>query len=124
MKALIFLVCGLCLLAGAIWSGLSFAQFLREAARAPGRVVALNAGGSPPQIIFALPDGRRVSYPQGGWIGGYKVDDAVTVHYRVNAPTRTATVDAVGALWTWPIACAVLGALFTLLGIVNRAGGR
>lgn len=124
MKALIFLVIGLALLAGAVWSGLSSAQFLREASRAPGRVVALNAGGSHPQISFALPDGQDVSYPQGGWIGGYRVGDAVTVRYTANAPARTATVEALGALWAWPIAFAVLGALFTALGIINRVGGR
>lgn len=78
-------------------------EFLDQAVTAPGRVVALNAGGSHPQIEFTNSRGELVSYPQGGWIGGYKVGDTVTVLYLENSPNPQATIDRFGAIWAWSI---------------------
>lgn len=78
-------------------------EFLDHAVTAQGRVVALNAGGSHPQIEFTNNRGEPISYPQGGWIGGYKVGDQVTVLYLPNSPNPRPTVDRFGAVWAWSI---------------------
>lgn len=77
--------------------------FLDAAVAVPGRVVALNAGGSHPQIEFLNRKGERISYPQGGWIAGYKVGDQVNVLYLENSPNPRETIDRVGAIWSLPI---------------------
>jgi hypothetical protein len=124
MKALLFLSIGVALLLVAGITSIGTLRFLREAAQAEGIVVALNAGGSHPQVRFELPDGRPVSYPQGGWISGYQVGDRVTVRYDAGNPLATARIEAIGSLWAWPIALGFIGAIFTIVGIVNRTGGR
>jgi hypothetical protein len=122
MKAVLFLAIGVALLMVAGITSIGTLRFLREAARAEGTVVALNAGGSHPQVRFQLPDGRPVSYPQGGWISGYRVGDRVIVRYEAGNPVATARIDAIGSLWVWPIALGFIGAIFTIVGIVNRTG--
>lgn len=87
-------------------------DFLAAAVTAPGRVVALNAGSSHPEIEFVTRKGERVSYPQGGWIGGYRVGDKVTVLYLENSPNPQATIDRTGAIWDFSIML-----IFMLIGI-------
>ncbi|EIF30668.1 Protein of unknown function (DUF3592) [Burkholderia sp. Ch1-1] len=74
-------------------------DFLYAAVKAPGRVVPLNARGSHPQIEYVNKKGERVSYPQGGWIAGYKVGDRVTVLYLEYSPNPRPTIGRVGAIW-------------------------
>ena len=83
MKSWFFVASGLALIVAAAVTALDTASFMRSSVRADGRVVALNAGGSHPQIEFRLPDGRTVSKPEGGWIAGYRVGDRVQVRYQL-----------------------------------------
>ncbi|WP_323048561.1 DUF3592 domain-containing protein [Paraburkholderia sp.] len=80
-KVFIFTMIWIGCLFGLINSVAHSMRFLDSAVAVPGRVVALNAGGSHPQIEFTNKTGERISYPQGGWIAGYKVGDKVTVLY-------------------------------------------
>lgn len=123
MKSILFLGIGILLLIAAGILSFGTVRFLRDAAHADGVVIALNAGGSHPQIRFELPDGRPISYSQGGWIAGYQVGDRVDVRYRASDPVATATIAAIGSVWAWPIALAFLGTVFALAGMLNRTGG-
>lgn len=117
VKSVVFIVAGAALLIAAVVTGLDVRRFVARSIPVPGRVVRLNAGGSHPEIAFRTRAGESVSFPQGGFIWGYRVGDAVTVRYREDAPRRSARIDSVGALWFGPI-------LLTLLGLgVVLAGG-
>lgn len=109
IKAIVMMVVGTLLLIGATVTGVGVLRFISASTVTGGRVIALNAGGSHPQIEFTTSAGERVSYPQGGFIAGYKPGDAVRVRYRASDPHRTATVDRLGALWFWSILLALLG---------------
>ncbi|XAY13999.1 DUF3592 domain-containing protein [Metapseudomonas otitidis] len=98
--------------------------FLQSALVADGAVVALNAGGSHPEIAFTDSTGARVSYPQGGLIFGYQVGQPVKVHYQANDPTGSAVVDDFGALWGTAALLGVLGAVFTATGLMSLFGRR
>lgn len=93
-------------------------QFLDAALKARGVVVALNAGGSHPQVEFTNIKGEQISYPQGGFIFGYRVGDKVTVFYLDNSPNPQA--DRFGAVWESSIAFAffVIGAPLMALGML------
>ncbi|MFP3552104.1 DUF3592 domain-containing protein [Paraburkholderia sp. SIMBA_049] len=93
--------------------------FLDAAVAAPGRVVALNAGGSHPEIEYINKKGERVSYPQGGWIGGYKMGDRVTVLYLEHSSNPLATIDRVGAIWSSTVFLAFIVVGFPLMGFVG-----
>ncbi len=108
LKAIAMLTIGALISLGAVASAIGVLRFVRESSVADGRVASLNAGGSHPEIEFTA-NGQKLSYPQGGWVGGYKPGDAVRVRYRPEAPRVTATVDRFGALWFWPILLALLG---------------
>ena len=111
------LVCvGLLLLGLAAWRASATRSFVRTAAEAEGTVVALNAGGSHPQIRFATPDGQVVSYPQGGLIFGFRSGDTVRVLFDSANPTGTASIDSFGALWFAPLLLCSLGVLFVATG--------
>ena len=114
MARILFLVLAIGLLVAAVADGMAIRNFVRDAARTDGVVVALNAGGSHPQIEFALPDGRRISYPQGGMIFGYAPGDQVRVLYRPGDPAGTASIDSFGALWFRPLLLGFLSAVFAL----------
>jgi hypothetical protein len=99
LTAIVFSAVWLGCIYGLVVSIHSTRQFLDAANKAPGVVVALNAGGSHPQIEFLTPKGERVSYPQGGLIAGFKVGDKVTVLYLADSPRTSATVNRTGAVW-------------------------
>jgi len=61
LRGLLVLVAGLAALVLAGWLALEQGRFLEVAQRAPGEVVALNAGGSHPQIRFHGTDGQAIS---------------------------------------------------------------
>ena len=119
VKAGLFILIGVSLVALAIGAVVRTHRFLREAAIAPGRVASLNAGGAHPEIEFTTQKGEVVSYPQGGFIGGYRSGDHVTVRYRAESPQETATIDALGALWFSPMLLALLCTGIGLAGIIN-----
>ncbi|MFM0740604.1 DUF3592 domain-containing protein [Paraburkholderia xenovorans] len=102
-KAIIFSMIWIGCLIGLAISVRETKNFLNTAVEASGRVVALNAGGSHPQIEFIARSGERVSYPQGGWVGGYRVGDQVQVLYWESSPRTSATINRTGAIWAWAI---------------------
>lgn len=120
-KSALFLALGLLLLTAALYFGYDTHTFIAEARRAEGQVVALNAGGSHPQIAFTDTHGQRHDYPQGGLIFGYEVGDAVLVLYRSEAPTASARLDAFGALWAESLLLGLLGLAFTAAGLSRRS---
>ncbi len=92
-------------------------RFIASAGHATGHVISLNAGGSHPQIGFKTATGNAISYPQGGWVMGYKPGDAVTVLYSPENPAQTANVQTFGALWGDSALYLVLGLVFLAAGI-------
>ncbi|WP_236211882.1 DUF3592 domain-containing protein [Metapseudomonas otitidis] len=123
-KGGLFALLGLALLAAMAVNASSRMGFLQSALIADGAVVALNAGGSHPEIAFTDSTGARVSYPQGGLIFGYQVGQPVKVHYQANDPTGSAVVDDFGALWGTAALLGVLGAVFTATGLMTLFGRR
>ncbi|WP_430012756.1 DUF3592 domain-containing protein [Metapseudomonas otitidis] len=123
-KGGLFALLGLALLAAMAINASSRMGFLQSALVADGAVVALNAGGSHPEIAFTDSTGARVSYPQGGLIFGYQVGQPVKVHYQANDPTGSAVVDDFGALWGTAALLGVLGAVFTATGLMSLFGRR
>ncbi len=103
-------------------SALGTRRFLRGATRAEGSVTTLNAGGSHPQICFVLPDGRVVSYPQGGFVFGYRPGERVRVLFDPADPADSATVDAIGAVWFWSILLGGLGMTLLAAGVTVVLG--
>lgn len=120
-KSALFLTLGLALLATALYFGLDTQSFMAEAQRARGQVVALNAGGSHPQIAFTDVHGQRHDYPQGGLIFGYEVGDRVQVLYRSEAPTVSARLHTFGALWAESLLLGLLGLAFTRAGLSRHS---
>ncbi|MCP1620035.1 uncharacterized protein DUF3592 [Pseudomonas sp. SLBN-26] len=123
-KGGLFALLGLALLAAMAINASSRMGFLQSALIADGAVVALNAGGSHPEIAFTDSTGARISYPQGGLIFGYQVGQPVKVHYQANDPTGSAVVDDFGALWGTAALLGVLGAVFTATGLMTLFGRR
>ncbi|TBV07584.1 hypothetical protein DNK34_07675 [Pseudomonas dryadis] len=66
LKASLFIFVGAVLLIIAAFQGVSRLQFIKIASTTEGRVSALNAGGSHPQIDFIDQRGEAISYAQGG----------------------------------------------------------
>jgi hypothetical protein len=100
-------------------------NFIIHAKTGNGEVVALNAGGSHPQIQFTTEAGQKVSFPQGGLIFGYHPGEQVRVLYTPSDPAKSHTVDAFGALWFVPMLLTLLGSMFILVSwqdLFRRAG--
>lgn len=112
----------LLVLASALWAG-STASFVAGAGSAPGKVVALNAGGSHPEIEFTPEGSTPVQYPQGGLIAGYAVGDDVQVLYAPDDPIR-ATIDNPGALYGFPLIGLAMGLIFASVGWMLRRTAR
>lgn len=104
-------------LVAAVFSSLNTVDFLRTSILVPGEVVALNAGGSHPEIEFSTKDGQKISYPQGGLIFGMRVGDHVNVRYLADSPGITARLDKFGAIWSWSIGFGCMGAIALVLTI-------
>jgi hypothetical protein len=121
-KGWLFVVVGVVLVAGAIASGFSTREFVRNSSVAPGVVVSLNAGGSHPEIEFTPVSGDKVSYPQGGMIFGYQKGDRVRVLYNPKDPSADPCVDDFGALWFWSILPGLIGLAFAVAGTAQIKG--
>ena len=104
------------LMIGAFLAAIDVHRFVSSAQAAPGRVVALNAGGSHPQIRFTTARGEIVEYPQGGLIFGYAIGREVSVLYDPLQPERSPSLDSWGALWFGPLVLAILGLAFSGVG--------
>lgn len=87
--------------------------------RTDGTVIALNAGGSHPQISFMTGNGELISYPQGGLIFGFRPGDKVKVLFDPADPIGTATIDAFGAVWFVPLIATGLAIVFLILGVMS-----
>ncbi|MDR5741428.1 MULTISPECIES: DUF3592 domain-containing protein [unclassified Caballeronia] len=118
-KSLNAIAIGLVLLVMASLNVNSTRQFLQSSVVVPGRVVALNAGGSHPQVEFVTLSGERVSYPQGGLVFGMKVGEAVRVRYAPAAVRHSATLDAFGTVWYAALLLATVGLGFVVAGVVS-----
>lgn len=117
LKGVVLLTVGGLLMVAALLVSVRTIAFLRSSTVANGTVEALNAGGSHPQVAFVTAAGERVSYPQGGFVFGWRVGDAVRVRYAPARP-RDAVMDRVGAIWTPAILLLVIG-----LGMVSAGWG-
>jgi hypothetical protein len=115
LTGVLFVVIGLSLFIAAGITGMSKRAFISSATTVEGTVSRLNAGGSHPQIEFISAGGQKISYPEGGFIFGYKAGDRVRVLYRLDDPANTAQIDSVGALWFIP-------GVFCLIGLFCLAG--
>lgn len=102
---------GLMIVFGVLAWSLDTYRFVKGSTATEGVVVALNAGGSHPQIKFTTADGKEIEYAQNGLIGGYRVGDRATVLYDPQNP-REASVDTFGALWGFHLSGLILGFCF------------
>ncbi len=119
MRGLFFTVIGAALLIAAVIATIGVQRFRDAAARADGVVERLNAGGSHPQIRFTTTAGDVVSYAQGGLIFCYRAGDRVRVMYRPDRPQATARLDQFGAMWAMPLLLGLLGAGFSIGGMLH-----
>jgi len=118
-KFIASLVLGTAFLVVALFNVLSTRQFLQESIVVPGKVEALNAGGSHPEITFVTKKGEVISYPQGGFIYGMKVGEDVKVRYAENRPLRSARIEEFGAIWDTAIAFGFIGGCALLTAVSN-----
>ena len=119
MLAYFFLGMGAGLLIAGITTGVMRLRFVRQATTCDGVVVRLNAGGSHPQIEFTTRAQEKISYPQGGFIFGYKPGDRVTVLYDPRDAHGTACVSAPGALWFTTLLLCALGVFLAAVGVAT-----
>jgi Protein of unknown function (DUF3592) len=111
----LFALVGVLIIVGCLAWGLKTYQFINNSFSAQGIVVALNAGGSHPQIKFITSEGKEIKYSQNGLIFGYKIGDQITVLYDPQNP-HEASVNAPGALWGFNLLSFILGVCFTGIG--------
>lgn len=119
-----FTIIGIGLVAAGIVTGIAKRGFIREAVTAHGMVVSTLSAGSHPDIEFTALSGQKVTYPQGGWLFGYRAGDQVRVFYKPDDPATTACLDAFGALWFTPLFLSILGIALFVIGIWKVSGGR
>ena len=120
----LFALVGLGLICGAVAETSATRRFVRSAARAPGVVSRLNAGGAHPQIQFTAASGEVVGYPQGGMIWGYHAGDRVSVLYDPHRPDNDPRLDTPNVLWFDTGMLFALGAVFTGVGLSRTLGSR
>ncbi len=123
MPRILFIVVGIGLLVVAIAVGVSINAFISKAVAAEGKVVEVRFGGSHPQIEFTSATGQRISYPQGGFIFGYKLGDRVRVLYDPAEPLNSACINEFGALWFTPLILSIIGLFCGVSGLLS-AGDR
>jgi hypothetical protein len=119
-RIIITLVLGAALLLAALFSAFSTRTFLESSVVVPGKVIALNAGGSHPQITFVTRQGETVSYPQGGFVYGMTVGESVSVRYEEGRPRTSARVDTLGSIWSTTLALAAIGGIAILTALSHR----
>jgi hypothetical protein len=86
--------------------------FEHGAVRAPGKVIALNAGQAHPEVRFTTERGETIDFAQGGFVSEAVGNDVVVLYHPDNP--RDAAVDAFGARYGFPVLSLVMGGL--LLG--------
>jgi hypothetical protein len=113
-----FALVGVLIIFGVLAWSLKTYQFINNSLSAQGTVVALNAGGSHPQIKFTTTEGKEIEYSQNGLIFGYQIGDQVTVLYNPQNPLE-ASVNTPGALWGFNLLGFILGVCFTGIGLLK-----
>ena len=102
---------GVIIIAGILaWSVKTY-RFVSSAAATEGTIVALNAGGSHPNIKFNAGEGKEIEYAQNGLIFGYRVGDKAAILYNPQNP-QEACVNTFGALWGFQTLGFILGICF------------
>ena len=122
LKGGVFALAGLGVIAGASAGAVSTRGFLHTAARVPGVVTRLNAGGFHPEIQFTTALGQVVSYPQGGMIKSYHAGERVSVFYNPSLPSRDPRLDTFGSLWLDWIMLGLMGIIFVGIGAFLMLG--
>lgn len=123
MKPWIYLLIGIGLFGGGIYSYLSTGDFIAEAASAPGVVISLereqDGDGDTtyyPRVQFEA-KGRSYQFrgQVGSGYGTFKVGEQVDVLYDPADPHR-ARINSFVQLWFFPLFLGVVGAVFTAIG--------
>ena len=111
----LFLLIGIGCLAGAGYLYSNTSEFVANARRAPGTVVALRSGA--PEVKFRAHDGREIQFTSSvsSKPPAYSVGEKVEVLYRPERP-EDAQVNAFMSLWLGVIILGALGSGFSLVG--------
>lgn len=115
LRGIVFLLAGLGLTVGTLYSAHGSLAFGRRALMAEGRVIRLNASGSHPEIRFTTKGEQTIEYPQGGMISGYAAGQRVQVLYDPFNP-HDVVLNTFGARWGFTIAFFVMGLVFVIAG--------
>jgi hypothetical protein len=111
----LFLAIGIGLLAGAGYVYLDTSDFVANARKAQGTVVALRSGA--PEVKFRTHDGREVQFTSSvsSKPPSYDVGEPVEVLYRPDRP-EDAEVNALMTLWFGASLLGGMGSVFSLVG--------
>lgn len=111
----LFLLIGIGLLAGAGYLYSNTSEFVANARRAPGTVVALRSGA--PEVKFRAHDGREIQFTSSvsSKPPSYRVGETVEVLYRQERP-EDAEVNGLVTLWLGVMILGGLGSVFSLIG--------
>ncbi len=111
----LFLLIGIGFLAGAGYLYSNTSEFVANARRAPGTVVALRSGA--PEVKFRAHDGREIQFTSSvsSKPPSYHVGETVEVLYRQDRP-EDAEVNAFMSLWLGVILLGGLGSGFSIVG--------
>ncbi|WP_250517418.1 DUF3592 domain-containing protein [Caballeronia sp. INDeC2] len=94
-------------------------EFVRTSEVVSAKVIALNAGGKHPQVVFTTPDGQRISVPASSFFHSVEVGDTVEMRYDPREP-QIAEMNTLFGVWGiqlvfgWLSACLILGGLLGL----------
>ena len=121
-KRILLVTGALLLAAGSLYVGTT-AAFLGHAERAIALVQDPGAGGRHPTLRFTLSSGRKLEVVLGGIFKPVRTGDALDVVYDPSAPTATAALDTVAALWTPAILLFTLGGSLLALALYEPASG-
>ena len=95
----------------------SIQDFVAQAHRAEGTVVALNAGTAHPEVRFEEPDrGEPVSFPGNGFGVSHRVGDRVRVLYLREGRVLDARLDEPSPLWGFALMTVGTGAVLLIGG--------
>lgn len=115
LKGALFALMGLVFLGIGANDYVDTRDFVRNARRTEGTVIALNAGPAHPEIEYADETGQKFTMPGAGWIS-YRRGDRVGVLYLPNDPHHRSKIDDPGALWDLAAVFGGLGAAALVVG--------
>jgi hypothetical protein len=115
IQAAIFVAAGVGMLLLAAAVGYEKTEFLAQARRAEGLIVALEAGTSHVRVEFTDHAGNIVVFPGNGRVR-HRVGERVPVVYSEAEPLASAELDEPGSVWNWTVSLACLGLAFCVVG--------